>query len=550
MAAWSQNGPALQPRPPAIKPAQTTVDDKHDPRVITVKFRDGLTIREREGRLTDLGTGDLGPARELLESLAGGRWRRVDSLPETKIEEMRQAAQANLGRPIADLNLQFYFLLPKGTNVAGVIDAFNTLNIVEMAQPIQRRAELPIPPDLIPMQGYLGPPTAGVNAFASWAACGQRGIGIKMADVEVAYYVNHIDLQPVTFLGGDMTWPIQNYFQAIDHGSASLGVVGSRDNGFGTIGIAPDCALLFSAVYQTMYDLDTLELLPFVDIPGAVMTAIGGLGAGDVMLLELEANGPLGYAPIEWEKPVYDRIVLANGLGIVVVEAAGNGGNSLDNPLYSTGNGGHWPFLPANDSGAIIVGAGAAPAGFGGTTTEHSRLTFSNYGTTVDLQGWGERVVTTGYGDAYGLEGPDSFFASGWGGTSAASPVVAGACVLIQSTYKARTSSVLTAAQIKQALQTTGTPQQAGLHPVSQRIGPFPNVKAAISQLLPCQLTITQLGGGLVSVTWKACGVLEGTPRLGHNTDWQVIQTEGNSYTFFHNQASEGAPKFFRLQCP
>ena len=63
-------------------------------------------------------------------------------------------------------------------------------------------------------------------------------------------------------------------------------------------------------------------------------------------------------------------------------------------------------------------------------------------------------------------------------------------------------------------------------------------------------VTITEMGGGLVSVKWKACGVLEGTPRLGRNVDWQEIQTEGNSYAFFHNQASEGAPKFFRLMCP
>jgi hypothetical protein len=39
-------------------------------------------------------------------------------------------------------------------------------------------------------------------------------------------------------------------------------------------------------------------------------------------------------------------------------------------------------------------------------------------------------------------------------------------------------------------------------------------------------------------------------PARSRNVDWQEIQTEGNSYTFFHNQASEGAPKFFRLKCP
>jgi hypothetical protein len=177
-------------------------------------------------------------------------------------------------------------------------------------------------------------------------------------------------------------------------GTASLGVVGSRCNGFGTTGIAPDCTLFFSGVLFWNND----ELVYDYNAPGAIMTAIAALGPGDVLLIELEGSGPVGFCPIEWEKPVYDRIVLAVGLGIVVVEPAGNGNNSLNHPLYSTGNNGHWPFIQAQDSGAIIVGAGAAPANFGGTTTERSRLTFSTYGSRVNVQGWGERVTTTGFG--------------------------------------------------------------------------------------------------------------------------------------------------------
>ena len=65
------------------------------------------------------------------------------------------------------------------------------------------------------------------------------------------------------------------------------------------------------------------------------------------------------------------------------------------------------PFNVANHSGAIIVGAGAAPTAYGGSDVDRSRLDFSNYGSRVDLQGWGEAVVTTGYGDLYN-EHPDS----------------------------------------------------------------------------------------------------------------------------------------------
>ena len=49
------------------------------------------------------------------------------------------------------------------------------------------------------------------------------------------------------------------------------------------------------------------------------------------------------------------------------------------------------------DSGAIIVGAGGSGAG-GSCQAARTRMSFSNYGRRVDLQGWGECVTTTGYG--------------------------------------------------------------------------------------------------------------------------------------------------------
>jgi serine protease len=75
--------------------------------------------------------------------------------------------------------------------------------------------------------------------------------------------------------------------------------------------------------------------------------------AGDVMLLEQQAPGPGGaFVPLEVLPAVYDAIRLATQDGIIVVEAAGNGGVDLD----ALGS----PF-PAGkpDSGAIVVGAGS-----------------------------------------------------------------------------------------------------------------------------------------------------------------------------------------------
>ena len=114
-------------------------------------------------------------------------------------------------------------------------------------------------------------------------------------------------------------------------------------------------------------------------------------------------TGSGSYIPIEWYEsyspnpqrfnPVYAAIDNAVSNGIHVVEAGGNGNVNTDNLTWY------------GDSGAIIVGAGGVYPG--GTWSEGNleRLSFSSYGSRFDLQGWGEDVVTTGYGDLYNSEG-------------------------------------------------------------------------------------------------------------------------------------------------
>jgi hypothetical protein len=77
---------------------------------------------------------------------------------------------------------------------------------------------------------------------------------------------------------------------------------------------------------------------------------------------------------------------------------AGNGSQNLDDPVHDTLKPGYpsdWvnPVTrKTRASGAILVGAGAPPS----LPNPRSRLTFSNYGSAVDTQGWGRRVTTTG----------------------------------------------------------------------------------------------------------------------------------------------------------
>ena len=153
------------------------------------------------------------------------------------------------------------------------------------------------------------------------------------------------------------------YVIAQGHKVAVLGEIGGDPNGFGVTGISPDATI--STVAFSMPSATAIRL------------AADRLGAGDIMLLEIHRAGPrhnfqarsdqLGYIAIEWWPDDYAAIRYAVQKGIVVVEAAGNGAENLDDPIYSTPATGFpatWrnPFNRANrDSGAIVVGAGAPP---------------------------------------------------------------------------------------------------------------------------------------------------------------------------------------------
>jgi len=244
------------------------------------------------------------------------------------------------------------------------------------------------------------------------------------------------------------------------------------------------------------------------------------LTQGDVILIELQTWGPTGnVVPIEWELPNYESIVAAVASGIHVVSAAGNGSMNLDDVVF---NQGHAPFRPENNSGAVMVGGGAAPAEFGGSDVPRSRLWYSNYGSRLDVQGWGERVMTTGYGDHYSSEGMGYYYTSTFSGTSSASPIVASAAGIYESVKEALTGSPVDPAILREALRSTGTPQQSGTYPLSQRIGPLPNLRAALEQTAEIP-TLSQWGILIMGLSLLAIGTValirrrEGLAFIGHD---------------------------------
>jgi len=408
-----------------------------------------------------------------------GHWRPVHRLPVAQLNNLWKNAERNLGKKLPDPNKNFYFVV----NDPKQLDQAKTL--IEQYIPGMPVQYVPVPtnavtPDFFPQQSYPLNVSSGINAEAVWSGYGNRGTGIKICDIEYGFNANHQDLPLVTVVGPTPEDPFAG--AGIDHGTAVLGEIASLDNTWGTTGIASDVEMYFAGAYtDSTYDL-----------AAAITNALSVLSAGDIILLEQQIDGPnytgfgqFGLVPVEWYELYYDAIVLAVGQNVTVVEAAGNGEQNLDDAVYNTGGTGHYPFMPGNNSGAIIVGAGAVDTAFGGGDVSRSRIWFSNYGTRVDVQGNGQAVFTTGYGDFYSAEGYDLFYTSDFGGTSGASPIVTGAAALLQSVNKDITGTTLTPDQVRNLLVTTGKTQQAGTYPLSENIGPLPDVFQAVFTIAP-----------------------------------------------------------------
>ncbi|HEY2716931.1 MAG TPA: S8 family serine peptidase, partial [Solirubrobacterales bacterium] len=277
-----------------------------------------------------------------------------------------------------------------------------------------------------------------------------------------------------------------------DHGTAVIGEFGGDRNAIGVTGISPNANTRAISIFGSR-----------MGSAQAITQAANALSAGDIILIELHAPGPrhgfenredqLGYIGVEWWPDNFDAIRYATGRGVIVVEAAGNGAENLDDALYEQRPADFpptWtnPFNRANrDSGAIVVGAGAPPPGTHGHDhgPDRSRLDFSNYGALIDAQGWGREVTTCGYGDLQGGGNEDIWYTDEFAGTSSASPILVGTLAALQGVARAN-GQTLTPADCRAHLRATGSPQQAAADaPVSQRIGNRPDLRALIARISP-----------------------------------------------------------------
>ncbi len=434
--------------------------------LIEVMFAWDSRVRMRSGVITDLATNALDGIPHLLSGLDWHEWQPFSGVPEETIDQWEITGEQRSGDDLYNLNNIYRLKIPAGHDVWKLSRDLEALPGIFRARPVPKPVIPPLPGNYQSQQGYLNPATnnpSGIDALYAWTKTGGTGTGVTICDLEYSWNYSHADISKAA--GSQINPnPYSDPFSSTNHGTAVIGVLVADNNGWGITGICYSAGLKTCATYYNSA----------WNVPGAISYAIAALSAGDIILLEQQwpyTAGGTDYIPVEWwtdyapggqsYNACYAAIVTAVANGIHVVQAGGNGN-------VNTGN-----LTWYGNSGAIIVGAGGASS-----SNDRTRLYFSSYGPRFDLQGWGENVVTTGYGDLYSSQGINYYYTSIFNGTSSASPVVAGALACAEGYYMANVSSTPpTPAFMRSQLALHGTAQ---VTPPSGNIGPRPNVKAFI----------------------------------------------------------------------
>lgn len=450
---------------------------------IIVKFKEGTGVRG--------GAGDFfvkpesffstafnlsGVELELVQledymTLTGASFNNLFSLSEQALSQLKVTGEQRSGKELADLNLYFEIPMPSwlsDASIASFVNFINDLPSVEVAY-IEAEASLAATdtPDFTSLQTYTAPAPYGLDIDYAHTVAGGFGENVTFIDIEGGWNETHEDFPELFYQNGtennSPTW--------VNHGTAVVAIVGAPANGYGIDGIAPS-ALIGTESYTS-------------GIATAITNAAQAAGEGGVILLELQISGPstlqcqpaypdnncARYVPVEYTQSTFDAIQTVTANGVIVIEAAANGGVSLEDPAL-----GDRFDRAVRDSGAIMVGAGYA--------TSLGALNFSDFGERVDIHNWGHAVMTAGYGGHYSKAGDSSnedfWYTSGFNGTSSASALTAGVATSLQGIALNLTGSFLTPDEMRTLLAQTGSPQTDDLE---RPIGPRPNMRAAIDSL-------------------------------------------------------------------
>ncbi|EJR30505.1 putative mucin/carbohydrate-binding domain-containing protein [Bacillus mycoides] len=444
---------------------------------LIVKFKNEIDLPYEDGIEKRIKNGDYDNNLKKLfsENTELTLNRLFSSVDPIEIEKLSLHSKSFANQSANNLLNYYIVQAPNNIEIELLLKKFETSPLVEEAY-IQKKQILTPPEIQLPNlsvnpyddprfknQGYLEAAPKGINASHAWSIKGGDGKGTTFVDMEYGWLLNHEDLvnKNIKLMSG------QNISQHRAHGTSVLGIVSSEDNQIGNIGIAPKANVKVISQIRDNGIYNTAD---------AILSAVHNLQAGDILLLEAQASyDGYGdkYLPVEVHPDIFDAIRVGTDKGIIIIEAGANGSNDLDNFKDRNGK----KILTRNspdfkDSGAIMVGAGSS-------TVPHKRLWFSNYGSRLDVYGWGENVDTT---SANPSQNTTNLYTSTFSGTSSASPIIAGAATSIQGIAKEHRGSPYTPAELRNILSNpnTGTKSQDSWN---DRIGVLPDLKSILDNL-------------------------------------------------------------------
>ncbi|HRA49159.1 MAG TPA: S8 family serine peptidase, partial [Thermomicrobiales bacterium] len=246
-----------------------------------------------------------------------------------------------------------------------------------------------------------GPFRVGADKNATKVGNGSGSVDVDVAVFDTGVY-KHSDLNVVG--GKDCTGGNNPYNDVYGHGTAVVGIIGARDNSFGTVGMAPGARIWALKVAGE----DGLAYA------SNVMCAQDWMASHTfIKIINFSFAGPDGgYVETCTSGLTRQGFCQLRALGITTFVAAGNDSANANN--YAPAQ---WPEVITVSAYADYDGKPGALGGFG----DDEMAYFSNYGSVIDLSAPGVQVYTTAVGGGY------EYF----DGTSGASPAAAGAGALL-----------------------------------------------------------------------------------------------------------------------
>lgn len=239
-----------------------------------------------------------------------------------------------------------------------------------------------------------------------------KNVNVCVLDTGVDY--SHLDLN--VKIGKDFTGSRYSWGDVVGHGTHCSGIIAALNNGYGTVGIAPDSTMMMGKVLGDDGSGSTYDIAQGID------WAVGM--KADIISMSLGGDGPIDLNL----RSAIDRALKA---GVIVVAAAGNSGPYPD----TVGN-------PGNYTSCVTVGA---------CDKNSVVASFSSRGPQLDVVAPGVDILSTVPGSKYAT----------MSGTSMACPCVAGFASLFVEYCRLRKYSYnqgVFEGVLKQTAKDLGTP--------------------------------------------------------------------------------------------